>query len=89
MGPLLKLRLSEIENWPDSTSSRSVALLILALLFALAFHHSSAAFQDKSLVYHSLKILKVMSFQGVSKYVVQTIEKKSYFFPSVSTLLGV
>jgi hypothetical protein len=32
-------------------------------------------FQDKSLVYHSLKVLKFTSFQGVSKSVIQTIEK--------------
>jgi hypothetical protein len=63
-----------MENQSDrrrsNTVSRTVALLVLALLFALAFHHSSMVFQEKSLVYHSLKILKVMSFQGLSKAIV-------------------
>jgi hypothetical protein len=79
LGPLLKLRLSGTEKRPNRRRSneapRSVALLVLALLFALVFHHSSTVFQDPSFVYHSLKILKVTSFQGVSKSVIQTIKK--------------
>jgi hypothetical protein len=79
LGPLLKLLLSRIENRPDrrrsNAASRIVALLVLALLFALAFYHFFVVFQDKSLVYHSLKISKVTSFQGISKSIIQTIEK--------------
>jgi hypothetical protein len=79
LGPLLELWLSRMENRPtkrrSNAASRSVSLLVLALLLALVFHHPSAVFQDKCHVYHSLKILKVMSFQGVSKSVIQTIEK--------------
>jgi hypothetical protein len=68
-----------MENRPrrriSSAVSRSGALLVLVLLFALVFHHLSTVFQDKSLVYHFLEVLKVMSFQGVRKFIVQTIEK--------------
>jgi hypothetical protein len=70
LGPLLKLQLSGTKNRPRRISNaapRSVALLVLALLFVLAFHHSFAVFQDQSFVYHSLKILKITSFQDVSK----------------------
>jgi hypothetical protein len=79
----LKLRLSGMENRSSRRSHaapRSVALLVLALLFALAFYYSSAVFYDKSIVYHFLEVLKVMNFQGVSKFVVQTIEKKILLF---------
>jgi hypothetical protein len=66
LGPLLKLWLSRTENRPDrrrsNAVSRSVALLVLALLFALVFHHPFVVFQDKIRVYHSLEVLKVMSF---------------------------
>jgi hypothetical protein len=71
--------LSGTENRPSkrrsNAVSRSVSLLVLALLLALAVHHPSVVFQDKFRVFHSLKILKVMSFHGISKSIIQTIEK--------------
>jgi hypothetical protein len=74
LGPLLKMRLSGMKNRPERRRSnvapRSVALLVLVLLFALVLHHSFAVFQDQSFVCHSLKILTITSFQGVSKPVI-------------------
>jgi hypothetical protein len=48
LGPLLKLWLSGTENRPgrrrSNAAPRSVALLVLVLMFALSFHHSSVVF---------------------------------------------
>jgi hypothetical protein len=50
-------------------------LLGLTLLLALARQYSSSALEHKSLVYHGLKILKVSSFQSISKSIIQSIEE--------------
>jgi hypothetical protein len=51
------------------------ALLALALLLALASQYSSLILEDKSLVYHGLKVLKVTCFKSIGKSVVQSIKE--------------
>jgi hypothetical protein len=41
----------------------------------LALHHTYVVLQHKSLVYHHLEILKVLSFQSIGQSIIQTIEE--------------
>jgi hypothetical protein len=38
-------------------------------------HHTSVVLQHKSLVHHTLKVLKVLSFQSISQSIIQTIQE--------------
>jgi hypothetical protein len=51
------------------------ALLALALLLALASQYSFLILEDRSLVYHGLKVLKVTCFKSIDKSVVQSIKE--------------
>jgi hypothetical protein len=59
----------------SNSRHRVAARLTLALLLAFARQYSPPILKHKGLVYHGLKILKVMCFQSIGKYIIQSIEK--------------
>jgi hypothetical protein len=52
-----------------------VLLLVLALLLTLALHRALTILQNKSLVHHTLEVLKVPGFQSVGETIIQPIHK--------------
>jgi hypothetical protein len=41
----------------------------------LALHHTSVILQHKSLVHHSLEIIKVLGLQSIAQFIIQSIQK--------------
>jgi hypothetical protein len=81
----LRHRLRALWNGAEDRSSRwrtdigarpGVGVLLgLMLLLALAWQYSSSVLENKSLVYHGLKILEVSSFQSIGKSIIQSVEE--------------
>jgi hypothetical protein len=77
--PRLKLWLSRMDHRSSSrssnTRSKATAWLMLTHQLTLALHHSSTILLHKSLVHHSLEVLKISGLQSMGQSIIQAIQE--------------